>query len=175
MKKRGFFCIVTLLLITGTTDADLVVKDYLGNGESVVYDTVTGYHWYRNLPYFTNMTYAQQITAIAGLGTFGNISGGWHMATLEDIQSLAANPGQSIVDTFLPTYMVVSPPCTVRWAGRYEDPFVTPFGGHLCHYSADTYAVLVSYPPRPTFLHHHLTWVGRRWIAPLSPTSLLGS
>ena len=110
MNKTRIIVVCSIALcIAQKAQCSLMVLE-LVPGQTITYDDVTGYYWYRNLPYFTNMTYAQQITAIAGLGTFGNISGGWHMATVEDIESLAANPGQSIVDTFLRTEAPGTPP-----------------------------------------------------------------
>ena len=77
MKRIHSFCIAAVLLTTGTLTADLIVQDYLGNGQIVVQDTRPGSgHWYANLPDFANMTYAQQVTAIAALGTYGNMAAG---------------------------------------------------------------------------------------------------
>jgi len=70
MKRIHLFCLAAVLLLTGTISAELVVRDYLGNGQLVVEDTRDGgNHWYSNLADFTNMTYAQQIAAIANLNT----------------------------------------------------------------------------------------------------------
>ena len=82
MKRICISCLVVTLLIIVPVKADLVEQDYLNNGQKVVLDTATGYHWYWGMNYFDDMTYDQQITTIDGLATYGNIAGGWHMASL---------------------------------------------------------------------------------------------
>ena len=55
MKRIQVFCVAAVLLLSGTASADLVVRDYLGNGQLVVEDTRPGgNHW--NLADFTNKT-----------------------------------------------------------------------------------------------------------------------
>ncbi|MHC4351686.1 MAG: YfaZ family protein [Planctomycetota bacterium] len=87
MKRIQFVCVATVLLLTGTVPADLMVKEYVP-GEKVTLDTNTGKYWYWNLSDFVNKTYTEQNTAIAGLGMYGNLAGGWHMATGSEITGL---------------------------------------------------------------------------------------
>jgi len=119
MKRIQFFCVAPLLLLTGTLSADLVLHDYLGNGEVVVQDTQPGgNYWVWDLTMLTNKTYAEQITAIAGLGTYGNIAGGWHMASLSEMSGLWSYSGPTISAAFNP----VPPGKTAGpdYIGRYD-------------------------------------------------------
>lgn len=86
MKRILFSCVATVLLLSGTVSADLIVKEYIP-GEKVTLDTETGHYWYWNLADFVNMTYDEQITAIDGLGKYGFVDGGWHMATLQEFDT----------------------------------------------------------------------------------------
>ena len=80
---------ISIILLSGRAGADLTVYEFVED-EKVVYDSDTGKYWYWNLTDFTNMTTAEQITAIAGLNAtvYGGISGGWHMATETEIRGL---------------------------------------------------------------------------------------
>lgn len=100
MKRIEFLCVAAVFLLTGPVGADLVVQDYLGNGEKVTLDTATGHHWYWNSEDFVSKTYDEQITAIGGLGTYGNIAGGWHMASESEMLTLFPYAGQTIVSSF---------------------------------------------------------------------------
>ena len=100
MKKIPLLCIMVVLLSAVSLRADLVVQDYLGNGQQVVLDTATGYHWYWNLNDFTTRTYAEQIDAISGLGSYGNIAGGWHMATRSEMNTLWSYPASVLGGVF---------------------------------------------------------------------------
>ena len=117
MKRIQFLCIAAVLLLTGTASADLVVQDYLDNGEKVTLDTVTGNYWYWNLADFVDMTYDEQMSAIAGLGTYGNIAGGWHMATLDEMEALWAQGADEIRSGFFPTGIS---PSQYVYIGRYD-------------------------------------------------------
>lgn len=79
--------VAAVLLLSGTARAVLTVETYI-IGQEVVLDSVTGDYWYRNMPDFTDMTYAEQQTAIGALGNYGNIAGGWHMATHDEVAAL---------------------------------------------------------------------------------------
>ncbi len=122
MKRIHLFCLVAVLFSVVPVRGDLMVQDYLGNGQTVTLDTVSGYHWYSNLDHFTNMTYAEQTTTIAHLGTYGNIAGGWHMATQSEMDTLWANSAQSIWDSFSETGILYgTAPLKSVVSGRYEE------------------------------------------------------
>lgn len=87
MKRIFFLIVAAVLLPTGTASANLTVHEYVA-GEFVIEDTDTGNYWYWNLADFVNKTYDQQITAIGDLGNYGGIAGGWHMASLSEMQTL---------------------------------------------------------------------------------------
>lgn len=122
MKRILLFVVAAVLLPTATASADLMVNEYVtGSGEMVVLDTETGSHWYWNLADFVNKTYAQQITAIGDLGNYGHIAGGWHMASLSEMQSLLPYTGQTFVSSFR------WPSSTKPFYGRYNSPGFTDF------------------------------------------------
>lgn len=127
MKGLYIFCLVFVLLLTISAQADLIVQDYLENGQKVVLDDATGYHWYWNLNDFTSMTYDDQITAISDLNvvTYGNIAGGWHLASEAEKETLRAYDLSAIADSFQPTYFDVVPGET-SWFARYEQPGESP-------------------------------------------------
>lgn len=68
------------LLLTGPAWGALVVQEPVP-GEKITLDTNTGWFYYWDLPDFTNMTYDQQMVAIAGLNASSGFAGltGWHM------------------------------------------------------------------------------------------------
>jgi hypothetical protein len=89
MRSIYFFSLAVVLLTMVPVRADLFVRQYVsGSGELVTYDDQTGYHWYWSLTDFTNMTYAEQIAKIDTLDSYGNIAGGWHLATMDEMESL---------------------------------------------------------------------------------------
>jgi len=88
MKRITFFLVAAVLLLTGTVSANLTVCEYV-TGEKVTYDDATGNYWYWNLNDFVNRNYSAQISAIAAISpTYGNIAGGWHMASLSEMTAL---------------------------------------------------------------------------------------
>jgi len=87
MKRIMFSCVAAVFLSPGPAGAELTVYEYIP-GEKVTLDDVTGYYWYWNLPDFCNMTYDEQTAAISDLGTYGYISGGWHMAEADELLTL---------------------------------------------------------------------------------------
>ena len=99
MKKILLFLVAAVLLPTGTARADLIVNEYV-TGEKVTFDDATGLFWYWNLEDFVNKTYYEQITAIDNLGTYGNIAGGWHMASHSEMLSLFPYEGDLIISSF---------------------------------------------------------------------------
>jgi hypothetical protein len=117
MRRVQILCVTAVLLLTGTASADLIVYEYVP-GQKVTHDTVTGNYWIWDLTMFTDKSYAQQISDIAGLGTYGNIAGGWHMATADE-KALLAGTGQ-ISTGFNPTIDAL--PSTATWRGRYDEP-----------------------------------------------------
>ena len=109
MRRIHYFCLTSVLLSSVAVQADLVVQDYLGNGQKVVLDNVSGYHWYWNLPDFTNKSYQDQIDAIADLGNYGGIDGGWRMATADDMAGLWAYTAPALATAFPKTGECTNP------------------------------------------------------------------
>ena len=99
MKRITLFSVVAVLLLTGTSSADLIVSEFV-SGENVTLDEGSGNYWYWNHADFVNMTYGQQITAINLLGTYGGIAGGWHLATLPEMEVLWTNSQTDIMAAF---------------------------------------------------------------------------
>ena len=119
MKRFLFLTVAAVLLSPGPVSAFLTVYEYVP-GEKVTWDEDTGKYWYWNLADFTNMTYDEQIAAIAGLGTYGNIAGGWHMADMIEMRSLyhyATNTDQQIRDIITTKF---APSSDKYWYGRYD-------------------------------------------------------
>lgn len=122
MKRKGFFCVAAVLLLTGTVRAALTVYEYVP-GQKVTLDTLTGNYWYWNLEDFVNMTYAEQMADIAGLGTYGNIAGGWHMADEDEMDSLFSHSAEDIGTSFAASDAEALQPW--NWHGRADIPSVT--------------------------------------------------
>lgn len=110
-------CFISLC-ITQNAQSVLTVLEMVP-GQKVTLDTVTGNYWYWNLEDFIHMYYWDQTTAIADLGNYGNIAGGWHMATPEEMESLWAYDGASIGGAFAPS-IYYSIPDVSWWSARYE-------------------------------------------------------
>jgi hypothetical protein len=180
MTRTYFFCLTTVLLTRGLVWADLAVKEYVaGSGEFVTFDDQTGYHWYWNLPDFVDMTYGEQTAEIAGLGTYGYIAHGWHMASPEEMGTLWSYDADTIMSMFRRSGDIISDsqPYTY-WAGRYDGEgfgdeehlacFVSTHDGTtqkvpLGHYSVHD----------ETRREHLSTWVvSNQSVVPL-PTSLI--
>lgn len=119
MKRFLLFLVAAVLLLTGTASADLIVHDYLGNGEKVTLDTVTGKYWYWNLQDFVNMLYSEQVSAIGAISpTYGNIAGGWHMASRSEMLDLWLYSETDITSAFLSAYGTIDWP--IHTIARYE-------------------------------------------------------
>ena len=116
MKRIHISCVAAVLLLTGVASADLTVYEYVP-GERVTYDDVTGYYWYTDLMDFSYMTYNEQTSAIADLGTYGGIAGGWHRAYME-MSGLIDNGPAAIGGHF---EIVEISPRAVAWRGFYDD------------------------------------------------------
>ena len=119
MQRLYLICLAGVLLLTDTVSADLIVYDYLENGEEVVLDTETGYHWYRNLADLQDMTYGEQMLAVEYLNhnDFGNIAGGWHFATRQELRTLWNYLAPEIGEAFVPSLVDSS---SYYWSGRYR-------------------------------------------------------
>jgi len=115
MKRILFLTVAAVLLSPGPAWAALMVEEHKTD-EKVTLDTATGNYWYYDLAYFANMTYDDQIDEIVDLGTYGNIAGGWHMASLSEIESFLvySNP---IPTSFASTYVIGN---TVGYWGRFD-------------------------------------------------------
>jgi len=140
MKRQLFFYVTTILFITGTAGAALTVQEYVpGSGEFVTYDDVTGNHWVWDMSLLGNKTYNGQILAIGELGTYGNIDGGWHMATYEEMQALWTYDAATLANSFNPSGSVIiaGPYLGEVCSGRYDES--GPEGAS--HYLADVLIV----------------------------------
>ncbi|MHC4594333.1 MAG: hypothetical protein ACYS19_05235 [Planctomycetota bacterium] len=115
MTRNHLFCVAAVLLLTGTVDADLMVYEYVP-GELVTWDSFTGNHWYSSLPDFTGQTYATLAANIAALGTYGNIDGGWRLATQSEIEALFTNSPAAIAASFARTNWAAFG--NISWHGR---------------------------------------------------------
>lgn len=134
MKRILLFLVALVLLLTGTASADLMVYEYV-TGEKVTLDEATGNYWYWNLNDFASMTYDEQIAAIADLNIappYGNIAGGWHMATQDEMITLFSHSAAQIKGAF------AGGPDGLQWGttwrGRYDRPYSVPY--YPCHYIA---------------------------------------
>ena len=113
MKRILLFVVAAVFLLTGTARAGLMVYEYV-TGEKVTLDTATGNYWYWNLADFVNMTYAEQMSDIAGLGTYGDIAGGWHMADHDEMTQLWGYSTSDLTSAFAPSYS------NIDWVGRSD-------------------------------------------------------
>jgi len=102
MRRFQFLCLVAVLLTAGTVSADLEVYEYVP-GQKVKLDTATGHYWYWNLPDFTYMSYDEQVSKIADLGTYCNIAAGWHYATVGEVWPLWNYTAEELLLNFAPT------------------------------------------------------------------------
>ena len=135
MKRITLFSVAAVLLFTGTASAGLIVRDYLTNGQLVVEDTETGNYWYQNLNDFVSMTYGEQITAIGGISpTYGNIAGGWHMASFSEMVDLWDYVGES-PPYGVPIMAAFGSANASGWdnfsMGRYDLPAPDPFTHYI--------------------------------------------
>lgn len=144
MKRIHFFCVAIVLLLTGSAGAALTVYEYVP-GEKVTYDDATGNYWYTTLTDFTMMTYDEQQAAIAALGSYGGTVGGWHMASLGEMQELWAYEAEVIAGVFPPTYLL--PPDGALHSGRYDRAI--PTSGPMGHASVAVVRVLSVYSKDP--------------------------
>lgn len=137
MKKKLVILVCFFALcIAKQARCDLMVYEDVP-GERVAYDTETNLYWYCTLTDFANRTYAEQIEAIADLGTYGNITGGWHMASEAEIAGLLANDGLDLA-AFPPTLSDRRDPhypsdeVLMFWFGRTDVVPAGLEGPHLC-------------------------------------------
>jgi hypothetical protein len=124
VKRIYLFSLGVVLLTIGPARADLIVEEHVP-GQKVTLDTATGNYWYWNLEDFTDKDYDEQITAIEDLGTYGNVAGGWHMATESEIHALFSNDPQEVAGSFNYTHIFIWPGLTIyEWIGRcnYQPP-----------------------------------------------------
>ncbi len=127
MRRQLLLYVAAVLLLTVPANAVLTVHEYVA-GEKVTLDSNTGDYWYWNLPDFGTMSYPQQIADIAALGTYGNIDGGWHMASHDEVAALFTYSAASLSPAFAPF-----PTPALKWWGREEHP--TP--GNPNHYISE--------------------------------------
>jgi hypothetical protein len=142
MKGNLLLCVATILLITSTAGAALSVHEYVpASGEFVTYDDVTGSHWIWDLSLLRNKTYPAQNEAIGALGNYGNVAGGWHMATYEEMRMLWSYDAATVANNFNPSgSIIVVGPGFYRGeicSGRYDEPA----SQGTSHYTADVIIV----------------------------------
>lgn len=131
MKRNLLLYVAAVLLLPVPANAVLTVHEYV-SGQKVTLDSNTGNYWYWNLRDFTDMTYDEQQTAIAGLGNYGNIAGGWHMAGQSEIQSLWTYSASDIANHFRRSGQGLRQGVPFpKWAGRTDvSPPSPPFSQH---------------------------------------------
>jgi len=118
MNRVHFCSVAAVLLLSSVAGASLIVHEYVPD-QKVTLDTTTGKHWYWDIATFVGSTYDQQILAIEGLGTYGNIAGGWRMATYADIEELWAYDGWDLLASFNQTW--ATPMTAGGFLGRYDN------------------------------------------------------
>lgn len=118
MKRIHFSCVAVVLLTTGTVTADLMVYEYV-LGQPVTSGTSTGNCGYWNLEDFVKKTYAKQISANAGLRTYGNTAGGWQMETYQDMHALWTYLADLVTAPFGPSLLESS---YTSHLSRYDYP-----------------------------------------------------
>jgi hypothetical protein len=120
MRRSYLSCVVAMILLASTAGAALTVHEF-ATGEWVVEDTITGNYWIRDLQLFTEMTYSEQILVIAGLGTYSNITSGWHMASESEMADLWSYSTIEIDMAFLTPPGIGTPEGGVKYyLGRYD-------------------------------------------------------
>jgi hypothetical protein len=135
MKRYEPICVcaamfVSAILSTGNDVLAALSVQTVG-GQTVTLDTNTNKYWYWDLSRFADMIYGDQLTAIAGLGNYGGVTG-WHMASLAEMEQFwPAYTETEIVAAFnIAGYFGPTPPMPY-WSGRYDE--VAP-GHPPCHY-----------------------------------------
>ncbi len=112
MKNRtlSLLAMAVLALTLSTPVQADVIGESTGAGK-VIHDTATDLIWYYTTSDFTNKTYAEQLTAIAGLNSgAGYFSAqGWHMATQSEAETFYTNASAgpdlwTIIDHNNPNY-----------------------------------------------------------------------
>lgn len=126
MKKTRVIVVSFLsLFIAQQAQCGLTVLEMVA-GQKVTLDTNTGNYWYYGLTRFDDKTYNEQINEISGLGTYGNIAGGWHLATFSEMTALWSYSGDTIGSNFEPAGYGAPSPNAEIWAGRFEWKPQTP-------------------------------------------------
>jgi hypothetical protein len=143
-------------------------------GQKITVDTNTGYAWYWDMAGFINMTYDQQIAAIAALNTGSGFAGltGWHMASNAEMSGLIISTGYGILDGFGPTDAYSSGFPMIR--GRLDDVHSS---GHWV-YAIDSgsngwYGIADSADSFPPF--DLSAWVVTDNVVPVPGAALLGT
>lgn len=177
MKRSLFLTVAAVLLSSGPAGADLEVYEYITD-QKVTLDTATGNYWYYDLTDFAGWNYDDQIDAIANLGTYGNIAGGWHMATLDEMEPLWQNSETTIMANF---EKILDTGGIEWWAGRY-DRAVSDID-HAAAFVYDNYGTIVkSELSDSIFIYdtdeigHVSAWVvSDQAVVPVPPALILGA
>lgn len=161
MKRILLFLVAAVLLLSRTASADLMVYEYV-TGEKVTLDTATGNYWYWNLNDFAFMTYGQQISAIDDLGTYGHISGGWHMATRPEMTNLFSYTVSETVNSF------DFPPDHHTFYGRIEESLQPNYHTTAAFYSRSPHAPWKFLSLHPDYYGYYFPNLGA-WVTTAAP------
>ena len=151
MKRFPVLIGILVLTLIGGVGAGLQVNEFRA-GEKVVLDDA-GNYWIWDMSQFGNLTYDQQITGIGSLGgTYGGVTGNWHMATEAEMTGLWSYSGSDIASSFGPTYIDHSwGDPEYYWSGRYDKvgPAIPPdpaWGepGDTTHYLGEVHQIGLS-------------------------------
>jgi len=123
MNIYKYITIIFLLSIPLTSQGTIIS---LGN--DVFFDDIEGQYWFRDLSYFTNADYFEQLNLIDQLTLSGNATyqeqqGAWRFALQEDLNNIAGNYGvDEFVNQFNHTVVNSTGPL---YYGRIGDPSLT--------------------------------------------------
>jgi hypothetical protein len=95
-KLIGVMIVGVIVLMTSVAAHAFESKLEPTSDGKAVFDEKSGLYWFTDLRHFNNMSYEEQLQAIAKL------PGKWRMATLEDIRTLDVHPDPQIHAVFRP-------------------------------------------------------------------------
>lgn len=129
LKRIITLSLLLILVLIGGSNAQ---ADLIPVGNGLVFDNDEARYWYQDLSQFTDMTYAEQISAISSLSlapVTGHSWGTFRMATLADMQSLwlwDKNTPAEINDSFVYTDAYeVNGVWHYQRMGRYDEAYDT--------------------------------------------------
>jgi hypothetical protein len=138
LKPLTLLVFVSALLVTLVrAPADSIASLISTSDQGYVYDTDTGLYWYWDLSGFSDMTYAEQMSAIETELNDKNFAGinDWHMAAYSEMASLWNYDAKTLLQSFGKTWYQ-------HIEGRYNsdasDTYYWVAGG-IHHYAAVSY------------------------------------